>query len=102
MCGQVTGRLRRTVGVSVLSVDDRRVHRLGEFESPAGSPAPDVTLFRVASDGRGGFLAPWTVKMPGESRGQTAADSHQRRRRGRGVPSADSLARSSGGRTSLQ
>ncbi len=65
VCGQVSGRLRRTVSVVTVSATDKGLHTLGKFESPAGSSVPEITLLPVASDGRGGFLAPWTVSLDG-------------------------------------
>ena len=65
VCGQVSGRLRRTVSVVTVTATDKGFHTLGKFELPAGSSVPDITLLPVASDGRGGFLAPWTVSLDG-------------------------------------
>ena len=65
VCGQVSGRLRRTVSVVTVSATDKGLHTLGRFELPAGSSVPDITLHPVASDGRGGFLAPWAVSLDG-------------------------------------
>ena len=65
VCGQVSGRLRRTVSVVTVTATDKGFHTLGRFESPAGSPVPEITLLPVASDGRGGFLAPWAVSLDG-------------------------------------
>ncbi len=65
VCGQVSGRLRRTVSVVTVTATDKGFHTLGRFESPAGSPVPDITLLPVASDGIGGFLAPWAVSLDG-------------------------------------
>jgi hypothetical protein len=65
VCDQVSGRLRRTVSVVMLRATGPELHSLGKFESPAGSSVPEITLLPVASDGRGGFLAPWIVSLDG-------------------------------------
>jgi hypothetical protein len=61
VCGVVSGRLRRHVELMMARPDGMTVQPLATYEFAAGTSPPEITVLPVASDGHGGFLAPWIV-----------------------------------------
>lgn len=62
-CGNVAGRLGRTVAIANISNQTKRVDTLKRYEVPAGATPPIIELFPVAAAGIGASLAAWTARF---------------------------------------
>jgi hypothetical protein len=62
-CGSVTGHSRRVLEAVTVTAQGVHAHKLLDFQAPAGSPVPDITMLPVVSDGHGGQLAPWASRF---------------------------------------
>jgi hypothetical protein len=61
-CDHVSGTLRRRVELIAMRAQGPVIYELGDFTAPADSAAAEIVMLPVAADGRGGLLAPWTVR----------------------------------------